>query len=114
MQHFDEPANGQLRHLGESPREFKVSGQLVIEGGANDSVSLKVVIFRDATTSFEDGKTVTRVINNLQGARDVAYFVVNDNIILDQNDYVKIMVANISDTTNVTAELDSYFLVEAR
>ena len=114
LQHFDEPANGQLRHLGESPREFKVSGQLVIEGGANDSVSLKVVIFRDATTSFEDGKTVTRVINNLQGARDVAYFVVNDNIILDQNDYVKIMVANISDTTNVTAELDSYFLVEAR
>jgi len=114
LQHFDEPANGQLRHLGESPKEFKVSGQLVIEGGANDSVSLKVVIFRDATTSFEDGKTVTRVINNLQGARDVAYFVVNDNIILDQNDYVKIMVANISDTTNVTAELDSYFLVEAR
>lgn len=114
LQHFDEPANGQLRHLGESPREFKVSGQLVIEGGANDSVSLKVVIFRDATTSFEDGKTVTRVINNLQGARDVAYFVVNDNIILDQNDYVKIMVANISDTTDVTAELDSYFLVEAR
>ena len=114
LQHFDESANVQLRHLGGSPREFKVSGQLVIEVGANDSVSLKVVIFRDATTSFEDGKTVTRVINNLQGARDVAYFVVNDNIILDQNDYVKIMVANISDTTNVTAELDSYFLVEAR
>lgn len=114
LQHFDEPANGQLRHLGKSPREFKVSGQLVIDGGSNDVVALKVVIFRDATASFEDGKTVTRVINNLQGARDVAYFVINDNIVLDQNDYVKIQVANISDTTNITAEFDSYFLVEAR
>ena len=44
----------------------------------------------------------------------VAYFVINDNIVLDQNDYVKIQVANVSDTSDVTAEFDSYFLVEAR
>lgn len=114
LQHFDEPANGQLRHLGTSPREYKVSGQIVIDGGSNDVSALKVVIFRSATTSFEDGKTITRVINNLQGGRDVAYFVLNDNIILNQNDYVKIQVANITDTTDVTAELDSFFIVEAR
>ena len=114
LQHFDEPANGQLRHLGNSPREYKVTGQIVLDGGSNDVAALKVVIFRDATTSFEDGKTITRVINNFQGGRDVAYFAIVDNIILNKNDYVKIQVANISDTTNVTAELDSFFLVEAR
>ena len=76
--------------------------------------ALKIVIFRDATTSFEDAKTITRVINNLQGGRDVAYFVLDDNIILSVNDYVKIQVANMSDTSNVTAELDSFFTVEAR
>ena len=114
LQHFDEPANGQLRHLGNSPREYKVSGQIVVDGGSNDVAALKIVIFRDATTSFEDAKTITRVINNLQGGRDVAYFVLDDNIILSVNDYVKIQVANMSDTSNVTAELDSFFTVEAR
>jgi len=114
LQHFDEPANGQLRHLGSSPVEYKVTGQIVIDGGSNDVIALKIVIFRDATTSFEDGKTITRVINNLQGVRDVAYFDISDNITLNQNDYVKIQIANTSDSTNATAELDSFFNVEAR
>ena len=115
LQHFDEPANGQLRHLGQSPVEFKVSGQLVLDSTANNEVDAKVVIWRNATTSFEDGKTIRRVINNLQGGgRDVGYFAISDNITLSQNDYVKIQVANVATTNNVTAEIDSFFNVEER
>ena len=83
-------------------------------GGSGDVIALKIVIFRDATTSFEDGNTITRVINNLQGGRDVAYFVLNDNISLSQNDYVKMQITNTTDGTDATAELDSFFTVEAR
>jgi hypothetical protein len=114
LQHFDEPSNGQLRHLGQSPREFRVQGQLVIDCTANNEVDLKIAIFRSATTTFEDGKTIRRVINNLVGGRDVAYFVLDDNIILDQNDYVKLQVGNVGATNDITAELDSFFAVEAR
>ncbi|MBL4622909.1 MAG: hypothetical protein JKY89_10965 [Immundisolibacteraceae bacterium] len=115
LQHFDSPANGQLRHLGNSPREFDVTGQLVLESSSNDEVDLKLVIFRAATTSFEDGKTIRRVINNLQGGRNVAYFVMSDHITLDQNDYVKLQVAQVSPSTaDITAELDSFFILEAR
>ena len=114
LQHFDEPANGQLRHLGESPREYKVAGQCVLDAVGNDEVDLKIVIFRAATVSFENGKTLRRVINNFQGGRDAAYFVLSDNIILDQNDYVKLQVANVNATNNITAELDSFFNVSAR
>ena len=114
LQHFDSPANGQLRHLGSSPREFSLGGQLVIVSTANNDISLKVVIFRSATTSFEDAKTQTRVINNLVGGRDVAYFTLSDNITLDTNDYVKLQVANIAATNNITAELDSFFMVGGR
>ena len=114
LQHFDSPANGQLRHLGTSPREFALAGQLVLDSGSNDEVDLKVVIFRAATTSFEDAKTQRRVINNLQGGRDVGYFVVTDNIVLNVNDYVKLQVANVSATADITAELDSFFTVGAR
>ncbi len=114
LQHFDEPANGQLRHLGNSPLEYSVSGQLVLDSTANDEVDLKIVIFRSATTTFEDGKTIRRVINNLQGGRDVAYFALSDNITLNENDYVKLQVANVGATNNITAELDSFFTVRAR
>ncbi|HHZ96907.1 MAG TPA: hypothetical protein EYN67_15450 [Flavobacteriales bacterium] len=114
LQHFDEPANGQLRHLGESPVEYKVSGQLVLDSGGNNEVDLKIVIWRDSSSSFVDGKTIRRVINNLQGGRDVAYFALSDNITLNQDDYVKLQVANVGATNNITAELDSFMNVEAR
>ncbi len=114
LQHFDSPAMGQLRHLGDTPISYTVSGQFVLECSADNIVNLKIVIFRDATTSFEDGKTTQRVIDRLAGARNVAYFVLDDDIILNQNDYVKLQVANIGATNDITAELDSYFNVKAR
>ena len=114
LQHFDEPANGQLRHLGTSPREFSVGGQLVIDSSSNNEVDIKIVIFRAATVTFEDGKTIRRVINNLQGGRDVAYFVLDDNIILNKDDYIKLQTANVTATNNITAEIDSYVKVSAR
>ena len=114
LQHFDSPSNGQLRHLGTTPVDYQLSGQVILSTSANDEVDLKVVIFRSATTSFEDGKTTRRVINNLQGGRNVAYYGLVDNITLNQNDYVKLQVANVNATNNITSELDSYFLVGAR
>lgn len=114
LQHFDEPTNGQLRHLGQSPVEYKIGGQLVLDAGGNDEVDLKIVIWRNSTTSFVDGKTQRRVVNNLQGGRDVAYFVLTDNITLNENDYVKLQVANVNDTNSITAEIDSFMIVEAR
>lgn len=114
LQHFDSPANGQLRHLGDSPREYQVGGQIVLDGNANDVVALRAVVFRSASTTFENQKIQTRVINALQGGRDVGYFVYLDNITLNKNDYVKLQVANIGATNNVTAELDSSFGVQSR
>ena len=112
--HFDEPANGQLRHLGNSPVEYTLAGNLVLDSTSADVVAVKVVIWRDASSSFEDGRIITRVINNLQGGRDVAYFTIRNNITLNQNDYVKIQVANIAATNNITAELSSFFVVGER
>jgi len=114
LTHFDSPSNGQLRHLGDSPREYQVGAQFVIDGSANDVVAIKAVVFRSATTSFEDGKVQTRVVNNLAGGRNVGYYVYFDNITLNKNDYVKFQVANIGAINDVTAELDSSFIVQAR
>ncbi len=69
---------------------------------------------RQVVQHGKDGKTLRRVINSLQGGRNVGYFVVSDHVHLNQNDYVKLQVANTTSTADVTAELDSFFSVRAR
>ena len=114
LEHFDSPANGQLRHLGNSPREFKVIAEVILDATSGDEIDFKVLVWDDSASTFIDYRTTRRVVNNLQGGRDVAFFTVIDEIILDQNDYVKFQVANVNATNNITEELDSYFIVEER
>lgn len=114
LEHMDSPAPGQLRNLGSSPREFKIDINMTLDCAPNREIDLKIVTWDDSTASFVDWKSVRRVVNNLQGGRDVAFFTFTSNIILDQNDYVKIQVANTTDTTNITAETGSEFIVEER
>ncbi len=112
--HFDVPAAGQLRHIGTSPQEYTVFSDVILDSVANDEVDLKVVIYRAATTSFEDSKTVRRVINSLQGGRNVAAFTLRASVSLGDGDYIKLQVANVNATNNITAEIDSYLEVEER
>ena len=114
LTHFDSPAEGQLRHLGSNPREFTLIADFIIDGGQNDVIDLKLVKYDSSTTSNVDIFTQRRQVNALVGSRDVAFFNIVKNIKLDQNDYVFWEVANETDTTNVTAELDSYFIVNPR
>jgi hypothetical protein len=114
LQHFDSPANGQLRHLGDSPREFKVIYSGILACTSGDEIDLKLVVWDNSASGFVDYKNTRRVVNNLQGARDVAFFTVISKITLDKNDYVKLQVANVGNTNNITAELDSDFAVEER
>ncbi|MBV1929870.1 MAG: hypothetical protein KUG81_10225 [Gammaproteobacteria bacterium] len=114
LEHFDSPSSGQLRHLGDSPREFKVIVTGVFDCTSGDEIDLKVVVWDNSASGFVDYKTMRRVVNNLQGGRDVAFFTMLDNIVLDTNDYVKFQVANVSATNNITAELDTEFIVEER
>ena len=114
LEHFDAPDNGRLRHLGDTPIEYKVTFYGIIDGGPNDEIELKIVVWDNSASVFVDYKSTIRVINNLQGGRDVAFFNFADTVTLNENDYVKIQVANITDSTNVTAELDTEFTIEQR
>jgi len=113
-QHFDSPANGQLRHNGDSPRDFQIIVYAVIDGGANDEIALKVVKFDDETSSDVDVITQTRTISNFVGGNDVGFFQINAFVALDRNDYVRLQVANNTDTTNVEMLNDSYFIIKER
>ena len=114
LEHFDTPATNQLRHLGNNPREFKVICDFIIDGPQNNDLTLRISKY-----DFSSGTTSTvydqrRQVNNLVGGRDTAFFNINTHVVLDQNDYIYMRVANNSGNGNVTAENTSYFMIEER
>lgn len=114
LQHFDSPSNGQLRHLGNTPRQYRVILNVPLDGPANDEVSIKMVKWDDSASAFVDIITQNRQVNSFVGARDVAFFNIITNVALDANDYIKLQASNETTTGNLTAELDSFFIVEER
>ena len=114
LQHFDNPAGGQLRHLGNSPREFKVLVSAVVESNANDVVVVRVLKWDNSASSFVTVSDQIRQVNSLVGGRDVAFYNININTTLDQNDYIKLQVANQTAANDVTIENDSYMIIEKR
>ena len=114
LQHFDNPTGNRLRHLGNTPREYTVVASFVLDSTANNVIALRVSRFDSSAASSSVVLTQTRQVNNFVGGRDVAFFNININTTLDENDYIFLEVANIGATNNITAEVDSYCIVEAR
>jgi hypothetical protein len=110
--HFDSPAPGHLRHIGNDPIEFRIPFDFVIEGANSDSYEIRLI--------KDDGNTETlvfsqtRVINNLQGGRDVAYYDAITYVELNQGDSIFWQVVNLSSSANCTLEDSSQYNVEAR
>lgn len=111
MQHFDSPANGQLRHLGNNPREYTVNFDFVLEGGQGRDYAVQLIKNDGSDSQIYQQ---IRVVNNLQGGRDVAYFTGMANVILNKNEYLFWKVENLSNNANCTLELDSSWSVEER
>lgn len=114
LQHFDNPSAGQLRHLGNTPREFKVIASFTLESAANDGLTLRVKKWDNSASGFVTVLDQSRQVNALVGGRDVAFFNIDINVTLDANDYIVLDVTNNTSTSAVTAETDSYFIVETR
>ena len=114
LEHFDSPASGQLRHLGNSPREYKCIINFVIESQANNDLGIRLRKFDQSSGSFIDFTERRRQVNSLVGGRDVAIFNFSFNVTLDQNDYVFFQVRNNSGNQDLTLELNSDWILEER
>ena len=117
LQHFElVPSGGGLKHTGTTPREFEVTASLNIDGGANDELSVKVFKWDDSASSeIELDYTLQRrPVNNFQGGRDVAFFIVSTGVELDTNDIMYWRVSNDTDVTDVTLEGLSFIRIQER
>ena len=114
LSHFDSPANGQLRQLGDTPRDYLLFAYVQLESTQNNQLDIKVIKWDNSISSFVDVVIKTSTVNNLSGPRDVAIVNVSYPVSLDKNDYVKLQVANASTTANITAEAGSFFYLSER
>ena len=114
LEHFDAPSNGQLRHLGVNPREYRVYFDAIIDGNPNRVLTLQITKWDNSTSSFVSVGQQIRQVNSFVGGRDVAFLNYSTAIILDQNDYIKLQIANNTDTSNITMEDDSSYRIEQR
>lgn len=108
--HFDSPANGQLRLLSGNGK-YQIAGDFAIEGIAGTSLKLSVTQSTDngATFPTEIG-SIIRTVNDLKTGIDVGFFPLNFIAVLAKDYRIRLEVSNETDTTDVTASLDSFVI----
>jgi len=114
LDHFSSPANGQIRHDTSSPQEYSANYNIDLIGGNGDEVTIKLVKWDESASSFVDVASQTEVIENRVLTADRVFFVNVVPVDLDDGDYLKLQVANLSDTTNVTADTESFLFLSKR
>jgi len=116
LQHFTGNTDGELTHIGNSPREFNLTASLIVEGVANNQLSVRFQKWDSGTSQFFnlDYTEQRRQVNSLVGTRDVAIFYININVVLDKNDFVKMQVKNNNGNGNVTLESSSFYILSGR
>ena len=113
LQHFDSPSNGRLRHIGINPSEYTVEFDFILDGASNAEYEIfliKIDSLANVTVEYNQ----IRVINNLQGGRDVAYYNGQTSVILNQNDFIFWQVANVTGNQDCVLELASSWSVKER
>ena len=109
--HFDMPLNGEFRLLSGNGT-YQLSGDLVIDGNSNNELDVRVTKSTDGGVTFPTEIThIKRQVNALVGGRDVAFFPINFIATLRENDRIRLEVENKTNTSNVTVELDSFFII---
>lgn len=111
-QHFVKANPNGVEHLGAIPNEFLVNYDMVIEGKSGDEIDL--IFIKDDGTNATIVSSQVRPINSLAGARDVGFFNRAFDVKLNQGDKLYVQVSNRTSSSNVTAEVSSYFLVTQR
>jgi hypothetical protein len=109
--HFSMPSNGEFQLLSGNGT-YQITGDLVIDGTANDLIDVRVTQSTDGGSTWPTEVThIRRQINALAGGRDVAFFPINFIATINEDDRLRLEVENTSGTGNVTVELDSFFII---
>ena len=109
--HFSQPVNGEFECLT-GIGDFIITGDLAIQGTANDLIDIRVTKSTDGGATYPTELShISRLINNLVGPNDVAFFPINFISNLSKGDRVRVEVENKTSSNNVTVRLDSFIII---
>lgn len=112
--HFNSPVPNSIGHEGNSPNEYLLSADLILEGKANDSISVRLLIWDSSVSSASVLTERTAVINNFSGGEDRAYMYIVEALELFAGDYVYMEVRNNTGTSSITLLEDSFIKINER
>ena len=109
--HIDMTTNGRAELLSGNGK-YRITGNYTLVSTANNVVDLRVTKSTDGGSTFPTVVNhISRQVNNIVGGRDVAFVPLDFIVTLSKGDILRLEVENITSTSNITAELDSYFIV---
>lgn len=109
--HFSMPANGEFELLSGNGT-YQFGGDISIEGPSNNVIDIQVTKSTDGGSTYPTAIFhIQRQINSFTGSRDVAFFTLSFIDSLEKGDRVRLEVENTTSTGNLTAELDSSFII---
>ena len=112
--HFSASSPNAFTYISSKSSDFTLTGNIKIDGGANDSIRTLVRVYRSATDTEEDGRSNIKQITNVVGGLDLAEFFIYDTFTLNQNDEVRLYMRNETDNTNATMKLGSILTINKR
>ena len=112
LQHFSASVPSQLTYNGQFPVEFSYTFDFSIEGAPNTVLTMALMVYRGGVGPPEPVGSQTRVVNNNVGPSDFAFFSKLGHVHIFQGDYLQLEVLNATGDQNVTADAESYLIVQ--
>lgn len=112
--HFSNSANNAFTYDSTIEKDFIITGQLVVDGGANDEIDVIIRKWNNVLSSYEEVRTFTRNISNVVGGLDIAYFDPYAPVTLNQNDRIEVWLRNNTDGTDATLLSGSFLAINVR
>ncbi len=111
--HFDSTTARNVRHLGESPREFRFEFNGVVTGTTGDDLIMQFWVWDDSAGTYSSLISQRRTILS-SGSIDVASFNMLAFGTLDINDHVHMRIVNASAARDVTMLEDAIMSIQER
>lgn len=99
------PASNRLRYIGADSRHMHIAVSIMMTAATNNQITRwRVAHYDDSGTSLTTN-VASEVQRKVGTATDIGSTALHADLMMDQNDYLELHVANGTGTSNITCDL---------
>lgn len=102
---MDMPANNRLRYTGVSPRHMHIACSIMMTSELNNQVTRWRLYHYDASEASGATLVHSEVQRKVGTATDIGSTALHADVVMEENDYLELHVANGTGTGNITCDL---------